>query len=191
MTTNADKSKLAGLIADAYAIAEEAQATFGGLTGDQINWKPNEEQWSIGQTFEHLMTGNRAYFPTFTKIVRGEKTNTFWESLPLLPEFFGRMFIKYLDPHSPTKLKAPPILRPSSSAIDEKIISRFVAHQHELVPLMKATEDMDLHAIKVTSPISSLFTFSLIDCYTILISHEKRHFRWAKNVLASNGFPSS
>jgi len=100
---------LSSLIAAADNIAAEAQQTFGDLTAQQLNWKPNAESWSIGQCFDHLMTANESYFPIIEQIIKGEKPRTFWESLPVLPTFFGWMLIKYLSPESTKKLKAPDV----------------------------------------------------------------------------------
>ena len=43
-------------------VAEEAKRTFGPLSAEQINWKPGEAEWSIGQCFDHLIISNRPYF---------------------------------------------------------------------------------------------------------------------------------
>ena len=43
-------------------IAREAQATFGGLDGRQLNWRPDGARWSVAQCFEHLLTTNRLMF---------------------------------------------------------------------------------------------------------------------------------
>jgi len=49
---------LSSLIAAADNIAAGAQQTFGDLTAQQLNWKPNAESRGIGQCFYQLMTAN-------------------------------------------------------------------------------------------------------------------------------------
>lgn len=189
MSVNASEASLADLMSDGAAISNDAAAVFGKLTNAQINWKPNANQWSVGQCFDHLITTNIAYFPLLDQIIGKSKKSTFWESVPFVPSFLGKLFIKSLDPKNTQKFKAPAKFQPSSSSIDEKIISRFADHQKKLIDYMKATEKMDLPRIIISSPASSLIAFNLMDAYAILITHEKRHFQQAKRVLESDGFP--
>lgn len=189
MTSN-QAEHLSELISAANAIADETLAGFGALTAQQLNWKPGADQWSVAQCFDHLVTANVAYFPIFEKVISGEKKNTFWESVPWLPAFWGKMLIKAVAPESPRKLKAPKIFHPSTSSVDEAVISRFIDQQSQVIRYMKATEDLDLEKIKISSPVSNLFTYSLMDAYRIIINHEKRHFLQAKRVAKMDGFPS-
>lgn len=189
MTSN-QAEHLSELISAANAIADETLAGFGGLTAQQLNWKPGADQWSVAQCFDHLVTANVAYFPIFEKVISGEKKNTFWESVPWLPAFWGKMLIKAVAPESPRKLKAPKIFHPSTSSVDEAVISRFIDQQSQVINYMKATEDLDLEKIKISSPVSNLFTYSLMDAYRIIINHEKRHFLQAMRVSKMDGFPS-
>ena len=182
---------LSSLIAAADNIVAGAQQTFGDLTAQQLNWKPNAESWSIGQCFDHLMTANESYFPIIEQIIKGEKPRTFWESLPVLPTFFGWMLIKYLSPESTKKLKAPDVFKPSSSDIDPNIINNFVRQQNQLTFLMRQTAALDLRHTKITSPAVRFVTYSLIDAYTIIVVHEKRHSQQARRVLNAEGFPNT
>jgi hypothetical protein len=180
---------LSHVIEQANAIADEAQQTFGALSATQLNWKPGPEQWSVAQCFDHLIVTNRSYFPTFEKIVKGEKRNTLWERMPYVSKFWGRMLLKMLDPDSSQRVKAPSVFRPSSSDIDAQIINRFVTHQHEVVGFMSATKGFDLERIKLTSPAAGVITYSLMDCYRIIVTHERRHFKQAERVMAASEFP--
>jgi len=160
MTSNKGEY-LSRLISSANAITDETLTGFGGLTAQQLNWKPSADQWSVAQCFDHLVTANGAYFPIFEKVLSGEKKSTFWESLPWLPAFWGKMLIKALDPESTRKLKAPKIFHPSSSSVDGAIIRRFIDQQNQVVRYMRATEDLDLEKIKISSPVTHLITYSL------------------------------
>ena len=180
---------LSGLVSAANAITDQTLAGFGDLTVQQLNWKPSADHWSVAQCFDHLVTANEAYFPIFEKVLSGEKKSTFWESLPWLPAFWGKMLIKSLDPESTRKMKAPKIFYPSSSRVDSSIIRRFIDQQDQVIRYLKATEDLDLEKIKISSPVTSLITYSLMDAYRIIITHEKRHLLQAMRVTEMDGFP--
>src|SRR3989449_10339692 len=188
MTSNQGEH-LSGLVSAANAIADQTLAGFGDLTAPQLNWKPGADQWSVAQCFDHLVTANAAFFPIFEKVLSGEKKNTFWESLPWLPAFWGKMLIKAVAPETTRKLKAPKIFHPSNSSVDVAIIRRFIDQQNRVVRYMNATEDLDLEKITISSPVTRFITYSLMDAYRIIINHEKRHFLQAMRVSEMDGFP--
>jgi len=181
---------LSGLISAANAITDETRAGFGSLTARQLNWKPGAGQWSVAQCFDHLVTTNEAYFPIFEKVLSGEKKKTFWESAPWLPDLWGRALIKAVNPESKLKLKAPKVFHPSSSGVDGAVIRRFIDQQNQVIKYMIATEDLDAEKIIISSPVTKLVTYSLMDAYRIIITHEKRHLFQAKRVSETDGFPN-
>jgi len=187
--TSVQTKCLSELVSEANTIINETRESFGNLAAQQLNWKPEADQWSIAQCFDHLVTANGAYFPIFDNVLSREKRNTFWESLPLLPSFWGKMVIKAVAPETTRKRKNPKIFNPSSSRVDEGIIRRFIDQQNDIVGYMKATEGMDLEKIIISSPVSPLITYSLIDAYRIIVTHEERHFLQALRVLETAGFP--
>ena|SRR6185369_9267215 len=178
------------LISATNAITDETRTRFGRSTAQQLNWKPDANQWSVAQCIDHLVTANAAYSPIFEKVLNGEKKNTFWESLPWLPSVWGKVLIKSLDPESKRKLKAPKVLQPSSSNMDEAVVSRFIDQQNQLIRYMTATEDLDLEGIIISSPVTNLITYSLMDAYRIIVTHEKRHILQATRVTEMEGFPN-
>ncbi len=180
---------LARLVVDVEQVASDTRATFGQLTPEQINWKPSDKQWSVGQCFDHLIVTNRMIFPTLKKIIKGEKKKRLYERMPLLPSLFGRLFIKAVQPESTRRFKAPKIFKPSSSQISSTVVEDFVNQQKRVVKYMRATEGLDLQSIVVTSPVSKLVIYNLLDAYTIIVTHERRHFMQAKRVMEAEGFP--
>ena len=184
------KADLATLITWANNIATEVKSAFGHLTPSQLNWKPSAERWSVAQCFAHLFTSNEGFLPIIESVIAGRKKRTFWESMPVLPGLGGKLLIKYLDPASPRKLKAPKKFEPAQSDISGSIINDFVAQQGKLVEKIKATEHLNLEKIVITSPAAAAITYSLMDAYRIIVVHEQRHFQQAKRVTEESGFPA-
>lgn len=166
----------------------EVTNSFSNLTADQLNWKPSPEEWSIGQCIDHLIVVNSFYPAILEKVLNKEK-RTFWEKLPFLPNFFGNMLIKYLEPKAQKKIKAPKVFEPSSSNIDKDVIKRFSLSQNKLADLIKKTTDLPLDKTIITSPVSPVVTYSLLHAYTILTTHDKRHFDQAMKVYQLTSFP--
>jgi DinB superfamily len=187
---NARSKPLSDLLSEASTISKDTFSSFGNLTAEQLNWKPNAHHWSVAQCFDHLLIANATYFPSFENVLSGKKKNTFWESLPFLPSLWGSLVIKAVAPETTRKRKNPKIFNPSGSSVDEDIIRRFVDQQSDIVRYMKATENMDLEKVTISSPVSNLITYSLMDAYRIIVAHEKRHVLQAMRVLEMAGFPT-
>ena len=173
-------------------IAGDARNTFGGLSVEQLNWKPAEKSWSVAQCFDHLITTHRLYFPLFDKLTEGSVRMSFWERVSPLSGFFGRFLIKGLDPENQKKMKTTAKAYPSSSEIGRDIIDRFVEHQEQMTTaLKKLPTDIDPANRIITSPLLGFVTYSLDDCFTILVEHCQRHFGQAKRVTEIDEFPAT
>lgn len=184
-------ASLPELIAAAQQMSAEAQFTFGSLTAAQLNWKPNPEQWSVGQCFDHLLVSKEPYFKIIDEVVQGRKLSSWWEKLPLWPGFIARQMLKTLQPNSGRKVKAPKAFRPSSSNISADIVSKFVTMEQRWIDALKRTEGIDSGRVIITSPVAAVITYSLLDGMRLMAVHELRHFEQAKRVMETAGFPRS
>jgi len=184
-TNNTDFLKLQD---EARNIAEEVRNNFAGLSKEELNWKPNPKSWSIAQCLEHLINSNRCYFPTFEEIILGEKKRRFLERIPFVSDFWGKLFIKSLSPESERKLKSPKLFMPTTSDIDNTIISQFSDNQGRLIGFIQATSCLDMKHTFITSPATRFVTYSLHNAYEIILQHERRHLSQALRVLKMNSF---
>src|ERR1041384_450839 len=169
---NAD---LPSLITATNNIAGEAKDTFGHLTPAQRNCNPSAERWSVAQCFEHLLNSNHGYFPIIDNVLAGHK-QTFWQSMPVLPGFMGKLLIKSLDPVKGRNLKAPKRFLPAQSDITATVIDDFAAQHATIADKMKSTEHLDLEKIIISSPVTSVVTYSLMDAYRVIVVHARRTF---------------
>jgi DinB superfamily len=177
------------VLAEAALVAAETQRMFGRLSGEQINWRPGEGEWSIGQCFDHLLVSNRPFESIFEAILARRYRRRLWERMPLLPGVFGGLIINALRPDSGRKVKARPAFYPSSSHIAPTIITSFLEQQTRLVRLMERSRRLDLEAITITSPVASFITYRLMDACRIIVVHEQNHFVQATRVMESHGSP--
>lgn len=183
--------ELDSLVNQAHTIANDARNVFGNLTNEQLNWKPAPERWSVAQCFDHLITSNKGYLPIIDEVLNGRKKSSVWQKLPFLPGLWGKMLVKSLDPAQTRKMKAPKRFQPAQSNLSGSIINDFVAHQGQLIEKIKATANLDVERIVITSPAANLVTYSLMDAYRIIVVHERRHFQQAQRVTEESGFPTT
>lgn len=175
MNYDLQHSDLSTVVAEGRLVADETRRVFGQLSTEQLNWKPSEGEWSIGQCFDHLVISNRPYLTIIEEIQEGKRRRGAWERVPLLPRFFGTLLIRTLRPDSGRKVKARPAFYPSTSRITAEIITRFIEQQDRLLNLMEATRGLNLDGITITSPVVRFITYSLMDAYRIVVVHEQNH----------------
>jgi len=180
-----------GFVGEIRAITDDASKVFGNLSAAQLNWKPSAERWSVGQCFDHLIVTNRCFFPDIERVAAGTYRSSLWGRVSPLSGFFGRFILKALDPEKGRKTKAPRVFEPARSDVAADVIERFATHQEELSALMRATAGADLRGLKVTSPVSPVATYSLLDAYRIVVAHERKHFEQARRVTQTAGFPDA
>ncbi len=167
--------------------ATDVVASFGGLSGDQLNWKPSEKGWSIAQCLEHIILTNHEFYPEFEKLASGTRKNSFWENYSPLTGWGGRFFIKAVTEDS-KKAKAPSNRIVPPSEVPADIVRQFVEHIAEVNQKVEACAAADREKTVFTSPFLAVFTYKLDDAFTVLVEHTKRHIRQAKRVMASAGF---
>jgi hypothetical protein len=181
--------KLPQIYDEAEAIASDAQTLFGRLDVDQLNWKPSADAWSVAQCLDHLIAINRAYYPTFDRIMKGEYPRALLHRLPFVPALFGRVMIRELSPDYRKKYRAPPAARPAASLIDASVVERFLTQQRETLAKMRSLEHKRPETIIITSPFAPVLVYSLLDTFRLLVAHERRHFAQARRVMEMSEFP--
>jgi hypothetical protein len=185
--------EIEALVAELQTFAEDAMKEFGNLKPAQLNWKPSAERWSVGQCFDHLIVTNDCFIPVMVKVAAGTYRSSLWARVSPLSGFFGRFILKALDPEKGRKTKAPRVFEPARSDVGPDVIHKFIMRQSEVATYMRATEaaGADLRRTMVTSPVSPVATYSLLDAYRIVVAHERKHFGQARRVTRSEGFPAA
>jgi hypothetical protein len=176
------------VISQMQKTADDVRGSFGSFSSEQLNWKPSEMGWSVGQCLDHLIKTNEQFYPEFDKLAAGERRNSFWENYSPFTGVFGRFLVKAVTEDS-KKAKAPSKSIVPPSNIDEDIVDRFVANVAEVNKKVVDCSGADREKTVVTSPFLFVMTYKLDDAYSVLVEHTKRHIRQAKRVVAAEGFP--
>ena len=147
-------------------IAENTQKTFGSFSAQQINWKPSETGWSVGQCFEHLIKTNELFYSKLDEIAGGKQKNSVLENWSPLSTVWAGLLIGSLKKDS-RKFKVPSQKIVPPSMVDAGIVEKFVSHQSELIGKIQQTESADWNKIKITSPFMKLMTYKLADGFQL------------------------
>src|SRR5215468_10326052 len=76
------------------ALASEAQNAFGRLDSQQLNWRPYETRWSVGQCFAHLLQANLLMFRAIDSALHPAHRPTIWQRMPIVPALCGQLLIR-------------------------------------------------------------------------------------------------
>jgi hypothetical protein len=190
LSTDYTVLSLADVRAGLDDVARDAQATFGGFDRRQLNWRPDETQWSIGQCFEHLLTANRLMLQAADDALNRARPRTLWQRLPVLPGLLGRTLIRSQAPETMRKFTAAPKARPAAD-VAEDVIGRFVEQHREAAARVAALDERRAARTIMTSPFISVVTYSVLDGWRLIVAHDRRHVAQARRVALSPGFPTS
>ena len=169
-------------------VADDAKAIFSALSLDQLNWKPSEKGWSVGQCLDHIIKTNHEFDAEFAKLASGTRKNSFWENVSPFSGWAGRFLVNAVSEDS-KKAKAPSVRIVPPSDIDADIVERFSDEIAEVNEKVAACANADREKTIVTSPFLFVFTYKLDDAFTVLVEHSKRHVRQARRVMENDGFP--
>ena len=103
--------------------------SFGDLSLEQLNWKPNAKTWSIAQNMDHLILLNESYFSIIDLIRKGTYNPPLIGKFDFVVSFFGMSILKAVQPNRKKKMKTFPIWEPTKSEISIEILDRFKKHQ--------------------------------------------------------------
>jgi len=168
---------------------DKVKAAFGGMTLQQLNWKPAPESWSIGQCLDHLITADCLYFPALKKIANHTYQMTTWQKWSPFSGLFGKILATQLQEKPKAKLKAPKVFAPSFSQIDQGILNRFQKHLDTLLEYLAALKEIDIDKTRITSPAAKFVTYNLRNTIKILVPHQHRHIHQAIRVKQKEDFP--
>jgi uncharacterized damage-inducible protein DinB len=171
------------------ALAREAQDTFGLLDDRQLNWRPNETRWSVGQCFEHLLRANQLVLRALDEALSEESPRTLWQRLPVWPRMCGQLLIRSQAPTASRKYSAPAAARPATSAIGIDVIARFVEQHRAAAASAQLLDERRAARTIMTSPFIGVVTYSVADGLRLVIAHDWRHVEQARRVTHRAGFP--
>jgi hypothetical protein len=156
--------------------------SFGDLSLEQLNWKPNVKTWSIAQNMDHLILLNESYFSIIDLIRKGTYKTPLIGKFDFVVSFFGKSILKAVQPNRKKKMKTFPIWEPTKSEISIEILDRFKKHQTELKNIIVNSNDLVKQGSVISSPLNKNIVYKLDKAFEIIVTHEKRHFEQSKEI---------
>lgn len=156
--------------------------SFSGLNHEKMNWKPNAGTWSIAQNIDHLIVTNKTYFPIIESVRKGTYTPPLISKVGFIVSIIGNVVLKAVHPDRKKKIKTFSIWEPTKSEIPYGILQKFQSHQSELKQLIESSKDLIDKGVVISSPANRNIVYKLEKAFEIIVTHEQRHFKQAKEV---------
>lgn len=175
------------LISELDAADLRANALAKTLSSRQLNWKPSQDEWSVGQCLEHLSVTNAVYVPAMSSSVAGRPLAVVSE---ITPGWFGRWFIrKYIEPSADTRrLRAPKKVVPGAQ-VEPSALDRFLSGNHEARAFVLRAGKYNVNRVRFRNPFIPGLRFTVGTGLEILVRHQRRHLLQAERVRARPEFP--
>ncbi len=172
-------------------LALKGFSTFKSLSEDQINWKPNEQGWSIAEGIDHLAVTNKLYLVEVEKQFAAKQIITDCSKTEVKHKWLCKFIIKGVDPTNIKKSKTFPVFMPSMSKFKKDVFDNFIEVQNELINLVSSAKDLDFNKYVMSSPAAKIIKENFCDVLEIIRLHDRRHFNQAERVLNHLNFPKN
>ena len=185
----------ARLLAELAAADARIARAAGGLSPQQLQWRPPEGGWGVGDVLEHLVASSDDYLARLRLLVRERGRGSRaaagapgsgahdWR-----PSLMGGFLARSL--RAPRKLPAPKVWRPARQP-GADALERFLARERELADLLGASLALDWRRTRLSSPVSRLIRLNLGDAFEIAAAHVTRHAGQVERVRQHASFPAS
>ncbi|MDO5981006.1 DinB family protein [Flavivirga spongiicola] len=148
---------------------------------NKLNWKANEDIWSVLECIEHLNLYGDYYLPEIEQRITKStsKTETHFKA-----GILGDYFAKILSPKEKlNKMKTLKDKNPNGSHLDKTTLERFLIQQEKMLELLDRARSVSLNKTKTGISISKLIKLKLGDTFRVVIYHNERHVEQAKKAL--------
>jgi len=146
---------------------------FKTLSTEKLNWRPENDRWSILECFEHLNLYGDFYIPEIKKRIKNSKTQP---QENFKSGILGNYFAKSMLPKERlNKMKTFKDKNPLGSKLDKTTIERFISQQEQILSLLDKSREIDLNKTKTAISISKLIKLKIGDTFRVVVYHNERH----------------
>jgi len=158
-----------------------------GLSPEQLNWKPAEDVWSVGQCLQHLYVANEVYLPAIASALDDRSPSPVQD---ITPGWFGRWFLRtYIEPSPRGKrARAPSRIAPARH-IDPSVLDLFLRSNDVARDLVRRAGAHNVNRIRFRNPFIPLLRFTVGTGLEIVWRHQRRHLLQAERIKQSRAFP--
>lgn len=170
-------------LADITKDLHQRAGLFLQLDDQVLNWRENDDKWSILECLEHLNRYGDFYIPECRKRMKNYQTmseNFGHFKSGLLGNYFSGLM---LPSEKTKKLESPKAMNPVFSQLDRQVVSVFLQQQKELLELLAEASKYNLNKVKTGITLTQWIKLKLGDTFRVVIYHNLRHVQQAEKIL--------
>lgn len=184
-------AELEGYLDQVVSIKQDAPGICANLSDAQFNWRPGPNRWSIAGCFDHLITAARLFMPTFDQAIANARGRGLTATGPFTYPLLERLFLMAMEPHPKLRFRAPAAFAPAPHGTAAALTSEFVEWQDRLAERILQADGLDLRRARQQSAAARWLTYCLGTGFAVMLAHERRHLRQARQVRTDRAFPTS
>jgi hypothetical protein len=170
-------------LADAIDAADSrADALAARVTDDDFFWFPGEGRWSIALCLDHLAVANSVYGMALRAAVDRARDKGLLRRGPVMPGFFGRKFVEWLEPPAKRRTRAPRKIRPRPAASRAEILQAYHRAHDDVRRLIAEGATVDLNRATFTNPFIRFVKVRVSTGLNVIAAHDRRHLWQAEQV---------
>ena len=166
---------------------ERVRELFAGMGPDELNWKPDNKTWSVGECLHHIWITNNKYLANLDKVIREgkrkEKGNEEYKS-----SWIGTRFIEMVGPTGGQNTPVPKALMPEAGKTPRDVVQMVMDQMEAFNEFIDESAGTDLRRTKMASPVSPILRLPLGDVFIALQGHNERHINQASKLIRLGGF---
>lgn len=153
-----------------------------GLSQTQSDWRPSEEEWSVGEILHHL---------TLAEVGTGKLTSKLLKEAPqplppFPPDLTGFMPV---PPPPPGPARAPEVVYPERGHALERLIADLRTVRERSRQSVERLAAVDPRALRWRH--ATLGEMDMAQWWLLHVRHETDHLHQLRDVKAARGFPAS
>lgn len=153
---------------------------FNLLSIEKLNWRAEQNSWSILECFEHLNLYGEFYIPEIKKRIENSKNQP---KENFKSGFLGNYFAKSMLPKEKlNKMKTFKDKNPIGSKLDKSTIDNFILQQEQILNLLEKAREVDLNKTKTAISISKWIKLKMGDTFRVVVYHNERHLVQANKI---------
>ncbi len=146
-----------------------------------LNWRINDQSWSVLECVAHLNLYGDFYLPEIDKQLSNAKLGS---DNDVKGGFLGQYFAKSMLPKEKlNKMKTFKDKNPIHTQLNFHELDKFINQQIQLLVLLEKSRQYYLNKIKISISISKLLKLRLGDTFQFYINHQLRHLSQMERVL--------
>jgi hypothetical protein len=176
---------------DIDAADREADTLTAACTDEQFHWRPRGGQgWSIGQCLDHLALINVVYGNAVREGIDAARERGWTRRCPAVAGFWGRMFVKSLEPPATRRMSAPAKARPATPKSRDDILAAYHAAHDRIRVMLADAAGIDANRATFVNPFIRVVRVRVSTGFRVIAAHDRRHLWQAGQVRKAPGYPA-